>query len=172
MKNSILEYKGYHTTIEFDAETFTLRGKIDGIDDYVDFESDNPASIEQEFHDAVDEYLAFCEEVGKEPDKEYKGTFNVRIQPDLHKKLALLAYKNGESLNTTVEKAIESYLLDETVTKTQLRQTMEIISEVLINQNIYNSEHSSQIGVESNMIPYESFGIDNVKMVYQEKRLS
>ena len=37
MKN-ILEYKGYHTKIVFDTESMLLRGKIEGINDYVDFE--------------------------------------------------------------------------------------------------------------------------------------
>ena len=45
-----------------------------------------------------------------EPEKEYKGTFNVRIQPLLHKKLVVFAIKNGETLNSVVGKAIESYI--------------------------------------------------------------
>ena len=36
--SNILEYKGYHSKIVFDAETFSIRGRIEGIDDYVDFE--------------------------------------------------------------------------------------------------------------------------------------
>ncbi len=110
MKNNILEYKGYHTKIEFDLETYTVRGKIEGIGDLVNFSSNDLTTIEQEFHDAVDDYLEFCKEVGKEPDKEYKGTFNVRIAPELHKQLALEAYKEEESLNALVEKAINEYL--------------------------------------------------------------
>lgn len=120
MKKNIFDYKGYHTTIEFDAETFLLRGKIEGINDFVNFESDDPKKIEQEFHAAVDDYLEFCQSVGKEPDKEYKGSFNVRIQPEMHKKLAALASKNGESLNTTVEKAIQAYVEGNIVTNTEL----------------------------------------------------
>ena len=58
----------------------------------------------------MDDYLKFCKEVGKEPDKEYKGSFNVRINPDLHKKLAIIAMKNGDTLNTSVEKAIFEYV--------------------------------------------------------------
>lgn len=69
MKNSVLEYKGYHTKIEFDSDACVLRGKIEGINDYVDFESTDAQMIEKEFQNAVDDYLAFCEEVGKEPDK-------------------------------------------------------------------------------------------------------
>ena len=81
-------------------------------DQLVNFESKDVSKIEQEFHGAVDDYLEFCEEIGKTPDKEYKGTFNVRITPELHKKLALKAYENGESLNATVEKAIQEYLTE------------------------------------------------------------
>ena len=110
MGNNILEYKGYHTKIEFDIETHTLRGKIEGIGDLVNFSSQSLDDIEKEFHSAVDDYLEFCKELGKEPDKEYKGTFNIRIAPKLHKKLALEAYKQDESLNAMVEKAIEEYL--------------------------------------------------------------
>lgn len=109
MKN-ILEYKGYHTRIEFDAESYVLRGKIEGIKDLVNFECTEINEVEKEFHNAVDEYLEFCKEVGKEPDKEYKGTFNVRISPELHKKLAIVAFKKGDTLNSTVEKAIAAYV--------------------------------------------------------------
>lgn len=109
MKN-VLEYKGYHTKIEFDSEALVLRGKIEGIKDLVNFESTDISSVEEEFHAAVDDYLEFCEEVGKEPDKEYKGTFNIRISPDLHKKLVVVAMQNGDTLNATVEKAIAEYV--------------------------------------------------------------
>ena len=110
MKN-VLEYKGYHAKIEFDSDDLLLRGKIEGIKDLVNFESANVNTIEEEFHTAVDDYLAFCNEIGKEPDKEYKGTFNIRISPELHKQLVIVAMKNGDTLNATVEKAIAKYVL-------------------------------------------------------------
>ena len=116
MKNNRLEYKGYHTKIEFDSKDFILRGKIEGIHDLVNFECDSIQDIEKEFHEAVDDYLEFCKEVGKEPDKEYKGTFNVRISPELHKKLAQVAFQNGDTLNASVEKAISEYVSEETQT--------------------------------------------------------
>lgn len=96
MKNNIIEYKDYHSTVEFNAETLSLRGKIEGINDLVTFESKDAENIELEFQNAVDDYLEFCKEVGKEPNKEYKGSFNVRISPELHKKLALLASPNED----------------------------------------------------------------------------
>lgn len=109
MKN-ILEYKGYYAKIEFNADDKILYGKIEGVDDLITFESDNASKIEEEFHNAVDDYIEFCEEVGKSPQKAYKGTFNIRISPQLHKEIALKALQIGETLNQTVENAIIEYL--------------------------------------------------------------
>ena len=69
---NIIEYKGYYTRVRFDAESKTLRGKIEGINDYIDFKAEEPSGIEKEFHMAVDDYLEFCREPGKEPEKGYK----------------------------------------------------------------------------------------------------
>ena len=135
MKN-ILEYKGYHTKVEVDMESMVAYGKIEGINDLVTFETKNLSEVTKEFENAVDDYLEFCKEVGKAPDKEYKGTFNVRISPKLHKELAMLASKNGESLNQTVEKAIQSYVSGVSQTEinveeiyTRMIQTMSTHSE-------------------------------------------
>ncbi|HAF25712.1 MAG TPA: toxin-antitoxin system HicB family antitoxin [Lachnospiraceae bacterium] len=114
MVTNLLEYKGYHTKIQYDCESHSLRGKIEGINDYVDFQTSDPSKVEDEFHKAVDDYLIFCEKMGKCPDKEYKGTFNIRINPNLHKRLAIYADKIGTSLNSTVESAIIYYLNDKT----------------------------------------------------------
>lgn len=65
--NNILSYKGYTAKIEFSKEDNALFGQIDDIKDFVNFESDSAKDIEQEFHNAVDDYLAFCKEIGKEP---------------------------------------------------------------------------------------------------------
>lgn len=109
MKN-VFEYKGYSTRIEFDAESMLLHGKIEGINDLVTFESSDANQIENEFHSAVNDYLAFCSEVGKSPEKEYRGLFNVRIKPALHKRLATEAFKNNVTLNTIVEQALRLYI--------------------------------------------------------------
>lgn len=108
--SNILEYKGYHTRVEYDADSQTLHGKVEGIRDFVNFEASDIADLEFEFHSAVDDYLEFCAEVGKEPDKEYKGSFNVRIPPAMHRELAISASKNDISLNQAVETAIDQYL--------------------------------------------------------------
>lgn len=110
MKDSVLEYKGYHTDIRYDAHAGKLRGIISGIDDYVDFSSDKVEEIEREFHIAVDDYLEFCREVGKAPCKEYKGVFNVRVKPSLHRELVRISEREGESLNAVVEQALQMFV--------------------------------------------------------------
>lgn len=109
MKNSgLLRYKGYSARPEYSAEDRIFYGKILGISDLVDFQSESAKDLEDEFHKAVDEYLAFCEEIGKEPQREYSGLFNVRIPPELHKEISLLAQAEGVTLNKAVEQAIRA----------------------------------------------------------------
>ena len=109
MKN-ILNYKGYVTKIEYSMEDKVLYGKIEGIKDLVVFESESATEIENEFHLAVDDYLEMCAELGKEPNKTYSGTFNVRISSELHKALAYYAFSHNKTLNNTVEEAIRSFV--------------------------------------------------------------
>ena len=150
MMENILEYKGYHTRIEFNSESLTLRGKIEGINDYVDFECDDIKNIEAEFHEAVDDYLAFCEEVGKTPEKEYKGSFNVRISPDLHKKLALRAYKDECSLNSLVEKAVAVFLENDKAHISITSDTQDIVGKIPMPSQDYKNETT----VKNNIIQF------------------
>ena len=106
MTNNILEYKGYYTKVEYSAEDHVLYGKIEGIKDLINFECENLGDVEKKFHEAVEDYLAFCEDLGESPDKPYKGVFNVRIPPELHRKAAIAADKKGETLNAFVADAI------------------------------------------------------------------
>ncbi|MCQ2427848.1 MAG: type II toxin-antitoxin system HicB family antitoxin [Clostridia bacterium] len=110
MMENTLVYKGYFTNITYSAEDKVLHGRIEGIDDLITFESDNPAEIENEFHAAVDDYLEYCKESGREPAKVYKGSFNVRIDPELHREIVIKAKKSGISLNQAVEMAIGQFV--------------------------------------------------------------
>lgn len=66
---SILHYKGYSTQPEYSADDRIFFGRIIGIRDMVYFQSDSVKGIEKEFHKAVDDYLAFCAEIGKEQEE-------------------------------------------------------------------------------------------------------
>ena len=167
MKNNILEYKGYHTKIEFDSDEFVLRGKIEGINDLVDFECEDIKDLETEFHEAVDAYLEFCEEVGKKPEKEYRGTFNVRISPDLHKKLAIVAMKNGDTLNASVERAILEYVSYDHKTEKHLQNTIKILAGALKTESTYQYDEKSWY-LKPEILPFNS----NKKTKYSEEMMN
>lgn len=108
--NNVIEYKGYWTKVEYSAEDGILFGKIEGISDLVNFECERASEAEAAFHEAVDDYLAFCEDLGQDPDRAYKGTFNVRISPELHRLADMQSSKRGVSLNQLVANALDEYL--------------------------------------------------------------
>jgi len=104
--NDILEYKGYYASLHFSSEDEVFYGKLLGIDDLVNFEGASVKELKKAFHEAVEDYLETCKELGKEPNKTYKGTFNVRITTNLHKEAAVLAASRNISLNDFVKTAI------------------------------------------------------------------
>ena len=109
MKN-VLEYKGYFTRVEYSAEDRVLHGRIEGIQDLVNFECEQTDQVEEQFHEAVDDYLAYCEDLGKQPEKPYRGVFNIRISPELHRRAVVEAAKEGITLNQFVATAVEAQL--------------------------------------------------------------
>ena len=105
--NNILRYKGYCTKIEFDSEDCILYGKIEGINDFVDFFCESVNEIKSEFEKAVDDYIEFCGENGKEPEKPFKGSFNVRVSQEVHREAFIIANLQNKKLNQFVTEAIE-----------------------------------------------------------------
>ena len=108
-KNDLMVYKGYTAHVEFSYEDQILYGIIEGIADLVDFQCENAADVEKTFHEAVDDYLTFCAEIGQEPGRAYKGSFNVRVDPDLHRRIDQIARRAGVSMNQIVERALSAY---------------------------------------------------------------
>ena len=102
-----MEYKGYHADVHFSDEDKLFVGEIFGINDSVSFHGSTVDELETMFHQAVDNYIDLCAEFGKEPEKEYKGQFNVRIPSALHRSAALYAKQRSLSLNEFVTIAIE-----------------------------------------------------------------
>ena len=93
--------------MQFSAEDKVFHGKIEGISDLVTFEGQTVAELIKAFHEAVNDYIELCKEAGKEPERPFKGSFNVRIPSDLHRKAAKKATLMGISLNQLVQKALE-----------------------------------------------------------------
>ncbi len=101
-----LEYKGYIGSIEYSSEDKCFFGKLEMIDDLVTFEADRADELEANFQKAVDEYIQTCKQLRRKLQKTYRGVFNVRIDPALHKKLAKQAIKEKISLNALIERTL------------------------------------------------------------------
>lgn len=143
--NNTLSYKGYCTYVQMSMEDQCFFGKIEGIQDLVTYESESFSDVENAFRTAVDDYISACEANGKTPDKPFKGSFNIRITPDLHRAAALRAMRDGISLNQFVGESIEQRLNPETNTSTASQDIDLLVSRVspLIEAQIERSWNGS-----------------------------
>lgn len=109
--NNTMEYKGYIGSVEFSEQDGVFFGKVMGIRALLSYEGSNAKELVRDFHEVVDDYLELCEEQNVEPEKAYKGSFNVRISPELHKQAVVYAVSNQISLNRVMEDALKSYVV-------------------------------------------------------------
>jgi predicted HicB family RNase H-like nuclease len=105
-----LKYKEFIGSVHFSAEDDLFYGKIQGIGDSITFEGNSVVDLKKAFEEAVEDYVVICRQIDKDPHKSYKGSFNVRIKSDLHKKAAFKSLELGISLNQFVEKAISNFI--------------------------------------------------------------
>ena len=107
-----LKFKDFIGTVHYSNADEIFFGKIEGINDLVTFEGETVKKLKKAFKDAVEDYLEICEETGKEVFKSFKGSFNIRINPELHSKLFEHATLEGKTLNQYVKEAIVEKLSD------------------------------------------------------------
>lgn len=105
--NNTMEYKGYVGSVEFSEEDGLFYGKVMGIRALISYEGATAAELVSDFHGTVEDYLALCAETHQEPERAYKGSFNVRISPELHKQAVVFAAAHNMSLNSFVERSIQ-----------------------------------------------------------------
>ncbi len=105
MANTI-EYNGYIGSIEYSSEDKCFFGKLEMINDLVTFEANSADELETNFKYVVDEYIQTCKELGREPQKIFKGVFNVRLDSDLHQKVYKEALRAGMSLNAFIKSVL------------------------------------------------------------------
>ncbi|MDF7806064.1 type II toxin-antitoxin system HicB family antitoxin [Pontiellaceae bacterium B12219] len=105
-----LQYNSYVGSVDYSLEDGCLHGKILYINDLVTYEAETVPELEAAFRDSVDDYLETCAEIGKDPDKSFKGTFNVRMTPELHKAAAIEAVLLETTLNDFVSQAVAEKL--------------------------------------------------------------
>ena len=108
----MLSYKGYTGKVSFDGHFEIFHGEVCGLRDVVTFQGHTAKQIKKAFRDSVDDYLEFCEELGKEPDRPFSGKLIVRMPPDLHRLLHNRAIASEQSLNALIVDLLGSQVSD------------------------------------------------------------
>lgn len=108
--SSMMAYKGYHANVEYDSDDNILVGTVFGISDSLSFHGSSTDGLYSMFKQCIDNYLVYCAEVGKKPEKEYKGSFNVRMTPEKHRAASMEAERENISLNQLMCNAVDMYL--------------------------------------------------------------
>ena len=108
----MIEYKGYVGAFEFDAELETFHGTIVNTNDVISFYGASVAELREEMQRSVEEYLSFCREQHKEPEKPFSGKMMIRTSPALHRRVALEASRRRLSMNAFLQEVLEDVLDD------------------------------------------------------------
>jgi len=108
--NNVLTYKGFVGSVHFSADDNVFFGKVEGINDLITFEGETVQELKNAFSYIVDEHIKDCAVENIPIEKSYKGSFNIRLTPDLHRRAAISAKIHGTTLNNFVKEAIEKKL--------------------------------------------------------------
>lgn len=107
MKNDMMEYKNYFGSVHYSDKDKVLYGKVEGIRSLVSYEGDDVSSLKKAFEEAVDDYIETCHKEGKDPEVTFKGSFNIRIRPEIHRIIAMKAASQGVSLNRYITEILD-----------------------------------------------------------------
>ncbi len=106
-----MQYGDYVARIMLDEERGVLHGRVENVADVISFEGATVEELQREFEESVKLYLKVCKKKRIEPKRPYSGKFVVRLNPTLHREIAVAADRQGESINKWVERALEQATL-------------------------------------------------------------
>ncbi len=109
----MIEYKGYVGVIEFDPEIDLFHGTVLNTNDVITFYGASVPQLKKELRRSVEEYLEFCREQGRDPERPFSGKILVRTSPALHRKVALRAASRRVSMNAFMQHALEKAVAEE-----------------------------------------------------------
>jgi len=99
----MMTYKGYTGQVVLDPEASILLGRVIDTQDVITFEGTTVDELRRAFQDSVDDYLDFCQELSKEPDRPFSRKLPFWRTPENHRKVYLAAAKVGKSINAWMD---------------------------------------------------------------------
>ncbi len=106
-----MNYKGYDAVVQYDDEARIFHGEVINTRTVITFQGTSVEEIEKEFRESVDDYLDWCNERGKAPEKPFSGKFVLRLSPELHRKLNLKARLSNNSLNSFIVETLQNAVI-------------------------------------------------------------
>jgi predicted HicB family RNase H-like nuclease len=106
----MLNYKGYLGEAVYDDEMGMFSGRIVNAKAIGTFYGKSVTELEEEFKKTIDYYLDLCKRKQIKPEKPFSGRFNLRLTPDLHRKLYLASSEEGKSINYWIKERLEALL--------------------------------------------------------------
>ena len=109
--DNIMRYKGYWAEIKYSDEDECVCGYIEGLkEDVISFEGETVKDLKRDFKNAIEDYLKICKELNKEPEKQCKGSLNIRLGVELHNKVKMKSIEKNISINELIKNAVSAYL--------------------------------------------------------------
>ena len=108
----MMKYNGYWGSVHFNDEDNVFYGRVEFIRALISYEGTDVLSLRQAFQESVDVYLKTCEEQDRQPEKPFKGSFNIRISPLLHQRIADHAASKGMTINRFIADLLERHVED------------------------------------------------------------
>ena len=105
-----MRYKGYSGQVAYDEDAKIFHGEVVGLKDVVTFQGTSVEELEQAFKDSIDDYLDYCKELGRVPEKPFSGNLVLRLPPEIHERAAYQAKRSGLSLNAWIKQGIQQLL--------------------------------------------------------------
>lgn len=103
----LMQYKGYYGSVHFDDEDLIFHGKIEFIRALVTYEATDAKGLKKAFAESVEDYLSTCLNQKIEPEIPFKGSLNVRLGPDLHRRVAIAAAQHHLSINKFIADTLD-----------------------------------------------------------------
>ncbi|MDO9381343.1 MAG: type II toxin-antitoxin system HicB family antitoxin [Hyphomicrobiaceae bacterium] len=102
-----LHHKGFKASVDVDVDDGLLVGRLLGTTDVVSFHATDMAALKSAFVEAVEDYVATCEKVGKDPKRAASGNLMIRVDPEVHRDAIEAAQSQGKSLSQWSEEVIK-----------------------------------------------------------------
>ena len=103
----LMQYKDYYGSVHFDDEELIFHGKIEFVRALVTYEATDAHGLLKAFQESVDDYLETCRSQKIEPEVSFKGSLNVRLGAELHRRVALAAEQHHSTINKFIVQTLD-----------------------------------------------------------------